>query len=633
MDHILFRIRQEKEIAKSLGETRTYVDYCRIEFEYTCIFLLGYLWNKNFSSSRLTSRRRLSVLQSIAKPSIGDMVNICRTLDLEGEFFDGRKKKTPLDRYPSIRNHNFGHSFVFDDKIGEIGEVLEELLSDLFSREGSILLEDFVLVLVTQIDDDVAKGIKFGDSAGPVWQCSARVAQFRSNNVYAKPVNESNTYHRLSPFILIKRPSHFYLFRVMSNVLNGHTTYYQIFNTGTEERYWQEEFSQPAYKNDKLVMSGNGTVQNRYTKNFKRYIDLGSGIKKKIKDFIKNESSVCAVVWGHGGVGKTATVQSLCEDFCQGEKRFDYIIFASAKDRIFDHQTGSIKVTALSERVDSYEGLMRLIYTTRYSTPEELEGEVVSSEETLGTTEDRKQKTPEELEGEVIKSEGRFLIVIDDYETFLSGEREKIESFIERLEAGKHKVLITTRANVPAWKQLPTDELSASQTMQFLIEVMKSEFDTYPIENVVRHANADPTVQDKVYDITSGRPLFIFYFANVLVQEGVEKALTRDIKDKESAREFLFGRIFSYLSRPAQTVFRAISALVTAQDLTHVVAKLQFIVDMEREEDNFTQSLAELQKLKVIEVSDNDLFQVYSPEILKRYKTSGIDGPTHIVRI
>ena len=89
----------------------------------------------------------------------------------------------------------------------------------------------------------------------------------------------------------------------------------------------------------------NGTIINKFENNYSsfQYIETQS-IQKKIEDFINNQSCVYATLWGHGGVGKTAAVQNFCEKLeTDSERKFDYILFVSAKDRLYDSYTGTIK--------------------------------------------------------------------------------------------------------------------------------------------------------------------------------------------------------------------------------------------------------------------------------------------------
>ena len=333
--------------------------------------------------------------------------------------------------------------------------------------------------------------------------------------------------------------------------------------------------------------SVNGTIRNIYKNNYDQYIDVGA--TALIKNFIlKNRSSVCATIWGHGGVGKTAMVQRVCEQLSLSDRHaVDYIVFASAKDRAYSHQTASI--VTIDEPIDSYRSLLKCINTT------------------IGCLDP-------ESEREIVEFKGTLLIVIDDYETFPAEDREKIAKLVDLLNAQHHKVLITTRANVVLGKEFRTDELPLDRTIRFLVEVTKSVIPRFP-----DHAEAElrsDEVQRTVFRITSGRPLFILQFAHIWAQSTqLSSALSHSIGDREEAIEFLYGRIYEYLSS-GKALFRAISVLVRESDLTNLVGKLRYILNMETDPEKFDRGMEELIKLRVVEIFENGVFRVYSIEIL-----------------
>ena len=122
------------------------------------------------------------------------------------------------------------------------------------------------------------------------------------------------------------------------------------------------------------------------------------------------------------------------------------------------------------------------------------------------------------------------------------------------LDVNHHKVLITTRANVIVGQEFRTDELPLDRTISFLVEVVKSVLPNFS-NRAVEELN-DEDVQEKVFDITSGRPLFIFQFAYIWAQSGrLSDALSYTIRDREEAIEFLYGRIYDYLSPSGKDLF------------------------------------------------------------------------------
>ena len=595
MDYILSQIRENRELTKNQREV---VEYLRVEIEYSYVFLLGYLWNQNVE--KLDEELRMEVSQKILTPTIGQITEICRTLDNTNEdtnrdFFNDRKARSAINSYPEFRNLVFGHGFLFSEgneggqETEKAKQKLTEIVKNLFSGTN-ILTKEFAIILVQTVSDDFAEGVRLGIVGDrQAWRCSTQTFRFEKDNIYV--MEEADRYARLSPFISITQDKQMFMFRNVEDPLTGRTAYNRI---GAGQGIYIEwpEFVADISDDGVRRKSINGTVRNVYDNNFGSYIDFG--MKKEVIGFLLTDRAhVCGIVWGHGGVGKTAAVQSICEDLCKRAKRpFDYIVFASAKDRAYSYYTGEI--VSIDEPIDSYASLVKLINSTiRYSSTTDVEG--------------------------IRKFPGRLLLVIDDYETYSETDRKEIEKFVGRLDISRHKVLITTRAKITIGKEFATHELDAQDTQKFARAVMRSEHPNHVFKE--EEKLSDSEIQQRIYEVTSGRPLFIFQFIHIWAQTGnLAGSISKDIRTQKEAIEFLFGRLFHYLSEEAKFLFRVIGLLVTDSDLTNLVNKLQYITNMENNEDGFRRGLEELEKLKVVEVFETGLFRVYSIEILQRMR-------------
>ncbi len=401
-----------------------------------------------------------------------------------------------------------------------------------------------------------------------------------------------NNYFRLSPFIEISSYGReLYFFNSIDEKLIGKVKYNRLLDTGIIYKEW-DELCELDITNDGIkIKSHNGTIRNIYENNFKKYIDIG--IKTKIKDFlIKNKSSVCATVWGHGGVGKTATIQSLCEDFANDERKtFDYIIFLSAKDRRYDYYTG--KIEEINDKISTLSELTKAVNKILFNNEIDDLSLIIKIEKK------------------------KVLLVVDDFETFPKEEKDRIEVFISELNTNNHKVILTTRAaNINIGQEFQTNELSDEETQKFLLEVIKNE--ELGNEDVVKRQLENPNNNYKVFEITSGRPLFIFQFAFILGQKGFEDAINFKIKEGDSAINFLFGRIYDYLSSKAKDLFVVLSLLVMQDDLSNVIQKAQYVLNLEHEIDIFDSAVNELVKLKIIKIDDErKFFEIYSKEVFQ----------------
>ncbi len=191
--------------------------------------------------------------------------------------------------------------------------------------DNSILARPIDLVQPMTIESNTAYGIRYcPNMKREQWQCSLDVCNFLKGNVYA--MFGTNEYVRLSPFIHIQ-DGEFYVYKSVTDLITGRTIYNKLFHTGTTVTHWPD-FTKDRTNDGVRRTSQNGTVLNVYQENSRRYIDMG--FKKVIRNFlIDDRSSVCAIVWGHGGVGKTATVQSVCKDLSLAEKCFDYKAYPS----------------------------------------------------------------------------------------------------------------------------------------------------------------------------------------------------------------------------------------------------------------------------------------------------------------
>ena len=64
-------------------------------------------------------------------------------------------------------------------------------------------------------------------------------------------------------------------------------------------------------------------------------------------------------------------------------------------------------------------------------------------------------------------------------------------------------------------------------------------------------------------------------------------ALSYNIRDREEAIGFLYGRIYDYLSTTGKELFRAVSVLVKEQVLTNVIGKLRYILNLDADRSRF----------------------------------------------
>jgi len=590
MDYIRKQIEQRIDFLSSIEDKAGLISHHQSRFEYVLVYLLGYLWNKNIQS--LDAADKEFVFQGIIKPTIGGIVSLCRKLDINKEILKNSKLNKAIEKYPSLRNEILGHGYSFEDSVDSTIASLDILYNSVLSANLPALSADIDLIYVLSIDDVYYKGINYksdGSTYVP-WSCHKDIYTFKVNSIYGSI--GLNEYFRLSPFIEISAyGKEVYIFNSIDEKLLGKIRYNRLLETGILNKEWKEISELNIVEDGVKVKTSNGTILNVYKNNYNKYIDIG--IKQKITDFlIKNKASVCATIWGHGGVGKTATIQSVCDDLANNERKiFDYIVFLSAKDRRYNFYTGNIE--QINDSISSFDELIKSV------------NKVLFNSESFETQ-------------SIIDFQGKVLLVIDDFETFTKEEKDKIEKFILGLNINNHKIIITTRAaNIKLGQEFQTNELTESETGEFIMRVIENE----NLGNEValkRELQDNPTLH-KIYEITSGRPLFIFQFAFIVGQKGIKDALNFNIKEGTTAIHFLYGRIYDYLSQKAKDLFVVLSLLVDGNDLVNVLEKAQYILNLENEPELFNSTVDELIKLKIIKFTDdeNRFFEIYSNEIFQ----------------
>jgi len=592
MDYIIDKMNRRINFLETADKKNELRVHYQARLEYILINLLALLWNKNFE--KLQPDDKEYVLSAILRPSVGTLVDISRKLDLDKEIYGNnsvKKVQQVLDKYPMIRNEKIGHGYVYEDSTDEYTSDLRLMYEHVLESNLIYVTNEIDLIQVITLENNVYKGIAYkadGITYMP-WSCPEETCPFSINAIYA--CYNHNNYFCLSPFVVIENEDEFYTFSSVQEKLTGRCKFNRLIKTGIKTYDVPEFLCATVESNSYKRRTANGTIRNIYLNNFKKYIDIG--IKKRILDFLlKNKSSVFATIWGHGGVGKTAAIQSVCEDLCNDTKiHFDYIIFVTAKDRYYNYYKGTIQ--KIDESVDSLEGIVQYMNKVVFDE---------SSNDLIRISE----------------YDGLLLLVIDDFETFSPDEKVKIISFISSLNVNHHKVVITTRsAYLVTGLEIESNELSEEEASAFLIEVLKIEVPNLNIEKIEAELKA-PDCKARIHEITSGRPIFIFQLAILLAQKGsLKSTIDFDVKSSSEAIKFLYDRIYEYLSADAKIIFVTLSLLVTEDDLSNVTEKLKFILNKENKEDEFNKALAELVKLRIIELVDNDFFRVYSKEILK----------------
>lgn len=603
MDYFLKEI-QEK-ITLFDGESKVKI-YYQMRVEYIIVLILAYLWNKNFN--RLTNfRKQGDMSRRIKTPTIGAVINLAKQLDIDNEFFYG---DSPIFEYPDIRNKYVGHGYSMEDNVEEFTQKFDDIYKKILAKNFKLINNEVNYIYVEEIREDLNLYIgRLFTPAGRVqrWRYSIKAASFSIGNIYIS--FDVNEYFRVSPFLNIELPRKLYLFKCIGQLLTGEVVYNRIDESQFNfTKKWKELISDLSPTDGLKRSTPNKTIINIYEKNYEKYIDVGL-IREKILRYLtgsRKNSSVAITIWGHGGVGKTATVQHICEyltkdDTLKSSQKYDYVVFLSAKDRLLTTETAKIETIEDSNRISTFEDIIEktnhIVFDTISSCPDKL-----------------------------LNFDKKLLLIIDDYETIANSEKEKIVDFIEQLNVKHHKVVITTRNKfLEIGKSISTNELDINNTIQFLFEVLSQYYGfTDGQLNQLNQTLNNVNHKQKIYLITSGRPLFIFIFANYINQIGslsktLDNEKVKGLRSSEEAVEFLFGRAYNQLEkdRLAQDIFTIIGLITQEEKLTNLINHVKYILERTLEnDDDFELSLKTMVDLKIIEVKEN-FYKVYSAEILK----------------
>jgi len=597
MDFILRRMNKLIENADT-GSLQEFT-LVRERIEYSLIFVLAYLWNQSFEDLLIDNKSE--IIEQLYNLQIGQVVNIIRGLDKESKILSKKAYKA-INEYPRLRNQRVGHGFPHDDMSSEIVKEFIKLFENMVANID-ILSKDWILVYVKKHYSNTYSGDRFItiDSIPENWSCVDEMFPFEVGRLYA--VDNDMNYFKLSPFIDIENSGEDKaLFCSLKEKLTGNVKYNYLFKTGSKEKTWEELASIYSVKEDGMLLSSNGTIMNSFEKNYIEYIDNGIGDARfQLREFlINNKSSVSATLWGHGGIGKTACAQKMClELFHDKTQQFAYIIFVSAKDRLYNVVTGKIHTIDISDeqRVKTFEDVIKAIGRTicRHLSAEEY--------------------TVDNICKYIINSDSKMLFVIDDLETIERSQVPLFENFINKLDSHYHKVLFTTRSKICIGQEISLHELDESTSMTFVKSIIKAHY----TENIRQF---DTVCKDLIFikslhDATDGRPIFLFQFAHIFAQSGIANGNWQEIKKTDSAKEFLFGRIYSYLSKQAQDLFCAIPRIISPEEVVFRKDILFFIVRQYIEEKDAEPYFEELELLKVVEIYDGGTYRVYSNEILK----------------
>lgn len=595
MDYILNRINNNIEISDE--GTYEYITSLRKRIEYSLFVLVGYLWNKNADDLLPVDRQR--IITSFNKMSIGDVVAAIATLDLNKEVLQAKKSRAIINKYPNLRNKKIGHGYAESE---ELTQSLIDFYDELYNSI-QFLQDTYSIVVVEKKETDKFSGIRIDcNSFGQPSRWACPVELFPEEDSFPRTyVFVGSQYYKLSPFVTVIRNRveiSEYIFSSLNDSLLGQIKLCPLFGDVDDKQFVYPEFARFSEEDEYREVSVNGTVMNRFDCNYSSYQDVG--FTRVVIDFLRNNrANVSATLWGHGGVGKTACIQNVCQQlFCEREPTFSYIVFITAKDRVYNPASGKI-VSNNSKYVRKYSEIIETIIQTVFP---DLSFNFDSEELAIA-------------EEYIQKYSGKLLIVIDDYETFLDSEKQKIVDFIKSLDINHHKVVITTRnIRLAIGTEIPTSELDENATSQFLEGIVEEKCPEL-LSNLKKELTRKG-IKAKIYQATNGRPIFICQFAYLFMQRGLSEDIFDPLFSSDDAKDFLYGRVYDYLTENAKLVFSIIPS-ITNEDLLFRFDMLNYVLQKElSDEDKIEEAIEELAGQLIIERYSDNQGRIYAHELL-----------------
>jgi len=165
--------------------------------EYNLVLILAYLWNKNIKIADQEIRDKC--IRLIARPSIGTIIDISRSLDIGKEALENnrlKKFRETVNQYPIIRNEKIGHGFSFDDDSPALYTTFKSLYQKLIDSPPEFMKGGIDIIKVISDSDGKYKAVNFRSNGEKnLIVISDPRANIAKGEIYIK---KSQTYYKIS---------------------------------------------------------------------------------------------------------------------------------------------------------------------------------------------------------------------------------------------------------------------------------------------------------------------------------------------------------------------------------------------------------------------------------------------------
>ena len=606
IQHKLYRVI-EKTKKRRDGKNSTIVGYYNVLTQYQLYLMFACVWDKR--ELELPRSKRMEYLEKMKRASLGTILNVIAELDSMGKPVLGVNKKFQelMSAFIKPRNSETAHGILIpglqEESYQKLAEHYENIHRQIRSMGIPILSEDCRIYYmpsnencqVTVFDNDDYDYQDFNEEL-------VKALDIQPGELYY--YFENNCY-KLSPFLILKEitnredPYEIYCYQ-RYNLKNGKFEYKRYSELSDNISYskickdyflsFQEEYSH-------TICKANGVICNKFENNYDYFISTNpiDSHEQKVWNFLKkNRSNACLTIRGGGGIGKTALVQYICtknifEPFRMEE--IQYVIFCSAKDREFKQiagLTGHIKDVKNESTIRCYKDIIRIIAWV------------------LDIDADYNMKQGiEHIENIFLQTPG-ILLIVDDFETLLEEDKEKVVSLSSRLDVTRHKMIITTRSQYMVGLEYYMDSLDQTQTITFMKERFKRSC-TIEQYNQFERFVQNREIRKKIHELTKGLPMLIRQLGNLLLLNGFkESSLVK--REDEEVEDFLLGRLYNYFGTVTSKLLFLIIAYfyqfgsdeMNLEDLK--IIYMLYCMRLHIVDVDYDQDLNELQKLKIIKV-------------------------------
>lgn len=357
------------------------------------------------------------------------------------------------------------------------------------------------------------------------------------------------------------------------------------------------------------------------------YCDEICSIRSEVLQYCKNKYQQLLYICGNGGVGKTALILSILNQFYTTMEIDPYIkkpvygytnlIFFTAKHKFFTLSTSSALVSDAEADISSYDDFLHKL-SVLLDVPFDNSNDANNRERLLLEQFER------------YKSKDRFLLIIDDLDSMDNGGQSKLEAFITQMNPEVVKTIVTTRFLYdPSPSCLRISELTEKQSVEYARWVYRHNYgeswNTW---------TKSKTAESIIAKGGKGNPLRIKILI-AWVREGLEDNLDAPAS-KQEMDAYFFNTVQNILDdhqkQLLEIVRRIYSAFPTEYQGNEVnVSLLRYLsagVDMDDEE--FQRAFKRLQELKLLYQTTKHRLKLYDSFITNRklLETGNVNIPS-----